>query len=140
MVGLGCGARSYTAGLHYSFDYAVGVGQVRTVLEDYLHRPAADFVHAETGYALDGLEQRRRWLLKTLLRAEGVSLPAYAARFGTQVTADFPQLEDLIGAGHATQDQDAIRLSDAGLAHSDAIGPWLTSDAVRGAMHRYVAR
>ena len=29
MVGLGCGARSYTAGLHYSFDYAVSVGEVR---------------------------------------------------------------------------------------------------------------
>lgn len=26
MVGLGCGARSYTTGAHYSFDYAVGVG------------------------------------------------------------------------------------------------------------------
>jgi oxygen-independent coproporphyrinogen-3 oxidase len=140
MVGLGCGARSYTAGLHYSFDYAVGVGNVRTILEDYLGRPAGEFAYAETGFALDGLEQRRRWLLKSLLRCDGVSLPAYAARFGTQVTCDFSQLGELVDAGYATQEHDAVRLTDAGLAHSDAIGPWLTSDTVRAVMTRYVAR
>ena len=35
MVGLGCGARSYTAGLHYSFEYAVGASLTRGIIDDY---------------------------------------------------------------------------------------------------------
>ncbi|MEV6522654.1 radical SAM protein [Longispora sp. NPDC051575] len=95
MVGLGCGARSYTRDLHYSFDYAVGVGEVRAIIDDYVSRPAGDFRHAEFGFTLDGTEQRRRWLLKSLLRAEGVDPAGYAARFGTTVAHDFPQLTAL---------------------------------------------
>ncbi|MEV0941133.1 STM4012 family radical SAM protein [Micromonospora wenchangensis] len=138
MVGLGCGARSYTTALHYSFDYAVSVSQVRMVLDDYLARPADDFRHAEFGFALDGTEQRRRWLLKSLLRAEGVDPAAYAARFGRPPGEDFPELGRLADRGWA--DADGLRLTRAGLARSDAIGPWLTSARVRQAMTGYVPR
>lgn len=136
MVGLGCGARSYTTGLHYSFDYAVGVGQVRAIIDDYLRRPAADFDVAEYGFVLDGLEQRRRWLLKSLLRAEGVYRDAYALRFGSTVDDDFPQLTRLAEHGYL----DGSRLTAEGLAYSDAIGPWLVSPGVREAMSGYAAR
>jgi coproporphyrinogen III oxidase-like Fe-S oxidoreductase len=136
MIGLGCGARSYTTGLHYSFDYAVGVGQVRAIIDDYLSRPAADFDVAEYGFALDGVEQRRRWLLKSLLRADGVSRAAYAARFGSTVDDDFPQLASL----GPYLDLSTLRLTADGLAHSDAIGPWLVSPGVRAAMTGYAAR
>ncbi|MGW4500115.1 STM4012 family radical SAM protein [Micromonospora sp. NPDC004336] len=138
MVGLGCGARSYTTSLHYSFDYAVGVSQVRAVLDDYLARPADDFRHAEFGFALDGAEQRRRWLLKSLLRAEGVDAAAYRARFGRPPGEDFPELGRLVDRGWATAG--GLRLTPAGLARSDAIGPWLTSARVRDAMTGYVPR
>lgn len=138
MVGLGCGARSYTTGLHYSFDYAVGIGQVRAIIDDYLARPAADFDVAEYGFALDALEQRRRWLLKSLLRADGVSRAGYADRFGSAVDDDFPQLVTLAEAGYL--DVDALRLTAEGLAYSDAIGPWLVSPGVRAAMAGYAAR
>ena len=43
MIGLGCGARSYTSGLHYSFDYAVDMREIRGIIDDYVSRPAADF-------------------------------------------------------------------------------------------------
>ena len=77
MVGLGCGARSYTAGLHYSFDYAVSVGGVRAVLDDYLGRAARDFALRRVRLrASTTAEQRRRWLVKSLLRAEGVDRAA----------------------------------------------------------------
>ena len=36
MIGLGCGARSYTSGLHYSFDYAVDMHQIRGIIDDYV--------------------------------------------------------------------------------------------------------
>ncbi|MFC4999796.1 STM4012 family radical SAM protein [Dactylosporangium cerinum] len=136
MVGLGCGARSYTSALHYSFDYAVSVRQVRGILDDYLARPAGDFDVAEVGFVLDGTEQRRRWLLKSLLRASGVVPGDYLARFGTAVDDDFPALRLLRESGHL----DGHRLTAEGLAHSDAIGPWLTSDGVRAAMAGHVPR
>ncbi|CAM5494658.1 hypothetical protein SMICM304S_11357 [Streptomyces microflavus] len=33
MIGLGCGARSYTAALHYSFDYAVDMREIRSIID-----------------------------------------------------------------------------------------------------------
>ncbi|MEV0329076.1 STM4012 family radical SAM protein [Micromonospora echinospora] len=138
MVGLGCGARSYTTALHYSFDYAVSVSEVRAVLDDYLARPADDFDHAEVGYHLDAAEQRRRWLIQSLLRAEGVDPGAYRKRFGSAHTEDFPELAELARRGWATDD--GTRLTAAGLARSDAIGSWLVSAAVRQAMTGYAIR
>jgi len=136
MVGLGCGARSYTSGLHYSFDYAVSVGGVRAVIEDYLARPADDFAYAEVGFALDAAERRRRWLVKTLLRAEGVDRVAWRARFGGDVADAFP-MERLAERGWLAADDTTVRLTDEGMAHSDAVGPWLVSDAVKAAMGEY---
>jgi len=137
MVGLGCGARSYTTGLHYAFDYAVSVGGVRAVLDDYLSRPASDFAYAEVGFRLDETEQRRRWLVKSLLRAEGVDRAAWRNRFGDDPA---PALEPLADRGWLTAGDDRITLTDEGLAHSDAIGPWLVSTAVRSSMAGYVLR
>ena len=140
MVGLGCGARSYTSGLHYSFDYAVGVGQVRAIIDDYLRRPATDFDVAEYGFALDAVEQRRRWLLKSLLRADGVDRAAYAVRFKSTVDIDFPQLAELADAGYLAGDGTRLWLTAGGLAYSDAVGPWLVSPHVRHAMAGYALR
>jgi oxygen-independent coproporphyrinogen-3 oxidase len=138
MVGLGCGARSYTTELHYSFDYAVGVSGVRAVIDDYLSRPADDFRYAEIGFELDAAEQRRRWLLKSLLRASGVVSSLYSDRFGTSHVDDFPQLDVLVDRGWLSTDR--CVLTADGLAHSDAIGPWLVSGSVRSAMGSYVLR
>ncbi|GAA1593840.1 STM4012 family radical SAM protein [Actinoplanes couchii] len=138
MVGLGCGARSYTTSLHYSFDYAVAVSEVRAVIDDYLSRPADDFRFAEIGFHLDAVEQRRRWLLKSLLRADGVDAAAYRQRFGTTHDDDFPQLAELESRGWL--DASRTTLTSAGLAQSDTIGPWLVSGTVRAAMTAYVAR
>jgi oxygen-independent coproporphyrinogen-3 oxidase len=140
MVGLGCGARSYTSDLHYSFDYAVGVRGVRAIIDDYLRRPAADFDRAEVGFALDGDEQRRRWLVKSLLRTEGVDTAAYAARFAAAVADDFPQLSRLADRGWLRERDGRLALTDDGLAHSDAVGPWLVSGPVHAAMAGYGLR
>ncbi len=136
MVGLGCGARSYTAGLHYSSDYAVGVGEVRAIIDDYCARPAASFASAEYGFRLDATERARRFLVKSLLRAEGVPVAAYRRRFG-----DLPaRLGALVERGWAVRDGDRLALTDDGMERSDAIGPWLVSGPVRAAMAGAVAR
>ncbi|MGW0944827.1 STM4012 family radical SAM protein [Streptomyces sp. NPDC002623] len=140
MIGLGCGARSYTAGLHYSFDYAVDMHQIRGIIDDYVARDAADFAHAQVGYAMDAHEARRRHLLQSLLQAEGLRLDDYRARFpGSAPADDFgPELERVAGRGWLTDaDPTTLRLTPEGLAHSDAIGPELFSPAVRDAMAAY---
>ena len=140
MVGLGCGARSYTRDLHYSFDYAVGVREVRAIIDDYIDRPAEDFSFAECGFPLDDAEQRLRWLVKSLLRAEGVDLRAYEQRFGTGLEDDFSRLAALVERGWAYPQGNRFVLTDDGLAHGDVIGPWLVSGPVRRAMAEAVPR
>jgi coproporphyrinogen III oxidase-like Fe-S oxidoreductase len=142
MVGLGSGARSYTTALHYSFDYAVDSTAVKPIVARYLERSADGFAAAEIGFRLNPDDQRRRWLLKSLLRTEGVDLPAYRRRFGTGLADDFPQLGRLgeLAWLETVGPDEALRLTAEGLAFSDAIGPWLFSDGVRAAMDAWEPR
>jgi oxygen-independent coproporphyrinogen-3 oxidase len=134
MVGLGCGARSYTRALHYASEYAVGATGVRSILRDYVSRPAAAFALADYGVALDEEEQRRRYLIQSLLQVSGLDLAAYRARFGGEALEDFPCLCELADHELATVSDGAIVLTAAGMERSDVIGPWLYSPAVRERM------
>jgi coproporphyrinogen III oxidase-like Fe-S oxidoreductase len=139
MVGLGCGARSYTSDLHYSFEYAVEISRVRGIIDDFIAAP--EFTVAEVGFRLDDDEQRRRYLLQSLLQAEGTDRAAYRARFGTDALDDFAgPLAPLVAAGWTKADAERIRLTSEGLAWSDAIGPALFSPRVRTLMDGYQAR
>ena len=136
MIGLGCGARSYTSSLHYSFDYAVSAHEVRGIIDDYV--TTEDFEHAEVGFRLDAEEQRRRHFLQSLLQAEGLDEATYAERFGTSPRDDFSsQIVQLREAGFLA---DELRLTPEGLAWSDGIGPLLFSEPVRAAMRAYELR
>ncbi|MFD9389320.1 STM4012 family radical SAM protein [Streptomyces sp. NPDC060000] len=139
MIGLGCGARSYTAGLHYSFDYAVGMHRIRGIIDDYVSTGPSDFAHAEVGHPMNPHEARRRHLLQSLLQADGLRLDDYRARFGGAPADDFgPDLERFADRGWLTDaDPTTLRLTPEGLAHSDAVGPELFSPAVRTAMAAY---
>ncbi|MFF7738291.1 STM4012 family radical SAM protein [Streptomyces sp. NPDC007984] len=141
MVGLGCGARSYTSAVHYSFDYAVDMREIRTIVDDYVARPEADFAHAEYGRPMDPDEARRRHLIQSLLQAEGMDTAGYEARFGSSPRDDFAaELAAFDAAGWLAAEAATagrLRLSPEGLAHSDAVGPALFSPAVRAAMTDY---
>ncbi|MFD7811695.1 STM4012 family radical SAM protein [Streptomyces sp. NPDC059785] len=163
MIGLGCGARSYTSGLHYSFDYAVGMHEIRGIIDDYVSRPAADFAHAEYGRRIDTGEARRRHLLQSLLQADGLRCDDYEKRFGARPEEHFaaeldrfaalgwlaesPEETESVQQSETTENAEprtlrlspprTLRLSPEGLAYSDAIGPELFSPAVRAAMAAY---
>ncbi|MFF8727057.1 STM4012 family radical SAM protein [Streptomyces sp. NPDC015171] len=140
MIGLGCGARSYTADLHYSFDYAVDMHEIRAIIDDYAGRPAADFARAEYGRRMAPDEARRRHLLQTLLQADGLAVADYRSRFGEDPADCFgPELSRFAERGWLERDSGTqrLRLTPEGLAHSDAIGPELFSPAVRAAMAAY---
>jgi oxygen-independent coproporphyrinogen-3 oxidase len=140
MLGLGCGARSYTRSVHYSGEYAVGARGVSDILADYVARPVDRFRWAEYGFQLDAGEQRRRYVLITLLQTPGLPLDAYRERFGSDVFADLPQLHELIEHDLAAVQGERLMLTDIGLERSDAIGPWLYSPAVRRRMEGYAWR
>ncbi|MDI5965496.1 STM4012 family radical SAM protein [Streptantibioticus silvisoli] len=141
MVGLGCGARSYTRALHYSFDYAVSMTEIRGIVDDYVARPAGDFDRAEVGWWMDAQEARRRHLVQSLLQCEGLAEAGYRERFGTDAAGDFAAELAALGArGWLADTPGTLRLTPEGLAHSDAIGPAFFSGRARAAMAGYRAR
>ncbi len=137
MIGLGCGARSYSASLHYSTEYAVGRAGVRSILADYINRPAESFQSARHGYHLPPDDQHRRFVILSLLQVDGLSRQEYQAQFQADVFEHLPELQGLITSGLAEIDADRVTLTPAGLERSDAIGPWLNSVAVRDRMSEY---
>jgi oxygen-independent coproporphyrinogen-3 oxidase len=140
MVGLGCGARSYTRSVHYSREYAVRAQGVREILAAYNGRPAEAFAVADYGFRLGPEDQRRRYILQSLLQKDGLSWPAYRCRFGTEAWDDLPDLGELKPLGLARDTPDRLCLTDAGLERSDTIGPWLYSAHVRQLMEGYQHR
>ena len=140
MVGLGCGARSYTGGLHYASEYAVGASGVRAILAAYLRAPEAAFAAAHYGVALSPDDQRRRYLIQSLLQTEGLDRAAYQRRFGRDILEEIPQLAVLVEHRLATAQPGRLRLTAAGVERSDAIGPWLYTAEVTRLMAAYALR
>ncbi len=139
MVGLGVGARSYTKALHYAHDWAVEPRAVRSIIEHYLERAPASFRFAQSGFELAVEEQQRRWVVLTVF-GDGVDEAAFEARFGLGVLAALPELQTLIDRGLAQRSAGVLALTPAGLEWSDAIGPWLFSDAVAQRMQEWEAK
>lgn len=145
MIGLGCGARSYTRGVHYSSEWAVGARGVREIIDRWIAKPDAAFAVADYGFVLDDGEQRRRWLILALLSDEGLDVAAYHRRFARNPEADFPELAELVARGlvalafapGGASAAPRLRLTAGGLAHADAIGPYLSSPSVRHLMAEY---
>ncbi|MFD5108086.1 STM4012 family radical SAM protein [Streptomyces cinereoruber] len=138
MIGLGCGARSYTSALHYSFDYAVDMREIRSIIDAYTE--TGDFSRARVGRWVDAGEARRRHLLQSLLQAEGMPVAGYEERFGSSPFADFPEelgRFEALGWLDGEAPEGLLRLSPEGLAHSDGLGPELFSPGVRAAMAAY---
>jgi len=139
MIGLGCGARSYTRSLHYSGEYAVSAKGVRAILAEYIARDATDRVHH--GFILNADEQRRRFILQSLLNLEeGLSFDHYRYRFASDVLGDYPSLSELEPLGLATRHDDRMSLTACGVERSDAIGPWFYSANVQRLMTEYELR
>ena len=138
MIGLGCGARSYTRSVHYSSEYAVGRAGIAAILRDFVRRPAERFAVADFGFVLDAEDRRRRYAIKSILHGEGLDLGAYRALFVSEARDDLPALRDLEAHGLAECRSERLHLTAAGLELSDAIGPWLYSGRVKKLMGEYV--
>lgn len=139
MVGLGCGARSYTSSLHYSFEYAVEIRLVRSIIDEYVAQK--DFGFAHVGFELDDDERRRRHLVQSLLQANGLDLSLYRSRFRSDPYDHFPaELRAFDDRGWLETSDGTLRLTPEGLAYSDAIGPALFSPHVQARMKSHKVR
>jgi oxygen-independent coproporphyrinogen III oxidase len=140
MVGLGCGARSYTRSLHYSNDYAVNAKTIRSILDDYIASDDLVFDVATYGFELNIDEQKRRFILLSLLSEDGLDCIAYRDRFGSDAMIDFPDLSLLRVWQMAEWQGSILRLTPLGLERSDAVGAGLFSDQVQRSMHEYTLK
>lgn len=140
MIGLGVNARSYTRDVHYATEYAVGKANVAAIVEAYVSKPRADFACTGHGIRLSEEDRKRRYLIKSLLKAEGLECKHYRRVFGTDVASDFPDLHVLQQLGLAQLEGNFLRLTTEGMAHSDLIGHWFIGPEVRQKMQDYVPR
>ncbi|MCA8912453.1 MAG: STM4012 family radical SAM protein [Planctomycetes bacterium] len=137
MVGLGAGARSYTSALHYSTEYAVGRDSVRGIIQAYIDQDDAALRLLRHGIELDDDERKRRYLIQSLLQADGLARGDYSRLFGGDALEHFPQLQSLVAHGLAVEAPEQLVLTPGGLELSDAIGPWLYSERVGRRMQEY---
>jgi len=137
MIGIGAGARSYASALHYSTEWAVSFASVKEIIRNYIATPQSRFRFAEHGIELSLAEQRRRYVVKSVLRREGLDLTAYRARFRSHAIEDFPELLELIEAGCLEDADGCLLATPLGFELSDAIGPWLYSNVVVERMNSY---
>lgn len=140
MIGLGCGARSYTRALHYSSEYAVGRAGIRDILADYIRRSDQAFAHVDYGFHLDSEDQRRRYVIKSILRRDGLDVRAYERVFGSNPLDDISQIAELFTYQLLAQENGWLRPTALGLQNSDWIGPFLYSDKVRELSEAYELR
>lgn len=132
MIGLGAGARSYTRHLHYSSEYAVARGNIKNIINDYIAKSSTDFEYIDYGIELPAEEQKRRFVIKSILHASALDMSRYESLYGNKLLSDFPQLDTLLQNKLAAIGEDQkMRLTSEGTNYSDAIGPWLYSGYIK---------
>ncbi|MCP3922440.1 MAG: coproporphyrinogen III oxidase family protein [Desulfobacterales bacterium] len=137
MIGLGTGARSYTMNMHYSTPYAIGKKASLDIIESFINRSSSDHSNTEFGFKLDEAEQKRRYLIKSILQTSGLNKLQYKSFFNSDFMDDFPELSNLTEKGFAEISNGTLKLTQTGIAYSDAIGPALISGSVRAKMKEY---
>lgn len=131
MLGLGAGARSYTRAVHYSSDYAVSRRGVLSVINRYSGQTDQSFLWANHGVMLSEEERRRRYILKSVLRVDGLDLQRFQELFGISAFDAAPELSTLSACGAFFESRERLSPTAHGLEWSDAIGPFLYSASTR---------
>jgi oxygen-independent coproporphyrinogen-3 oxidase len=138
MIGLGCGARSYSRQLHYATRFAVAQAGVRAILAEWIAQSDAELALATHGIWLSDDEQRRRFVILTLLQAEGLSLAEFDERFPASSPDELSGIDEIVARGWAIRTGGRLRLTRDGLEQSDVIGPLLYSEPVRERLREFL--
>jgi oxygen-independent coproporphyrinogen-3 oxidase len=140
MVGLGCGARSYTAAVHYAGRFAVEAAAVQRLIDDWIAQPREALRCATWGLRLSADERRRRFVIQSLLQRDGLNRDAFQQTFGLPVEVCFPKLLHWEEQGFLTLTGGCWTVTERGLECSDYLGPALYSAACRAALEAFVVR
>jgi oxygen-independent coproporphyrinogen-3 oxidase len=140
MLGLGCGARSYTRSVHYSEEWAVASKSVRDILGAYINRSESEFSAARYGFELSLEEQQRRYILLTLLSRDGLFDRDFYEYFHCSLESMSAELAPLVERGWLRREPHRWSLTPLGMSLSDAIGPALFSSHVRQLMAEFSLR
>lgn len=140
MIGLGCGPRSYTRELHYSNRYAIGSQTTHQIISSYISSTNESFRFSDYGIRLNHDEQKRRYIIKSVLRSDGLEKERYHRLFCSNIYQDFPFLKDLIEKGLLIDIHGMLKLTDTGLSKSDMIGPGFYSMDVKRRMKTFILK
>lgn len=132
MIGVGCGARSYTSRIHYCREYFEKDENVKRALEKYIAGENVGQVYY--GIVPSESDWQRRALMRGLLNVRGVERKKYQKLFGHMPEDIFPQLKELEQLGFVSIDENFVRLTATGLMYSDSIGNLFISPEVRKRM------
>jgi oxygen-independent coproporphyrinogen-3 oxidase len=138
MIGLGCGARSYTRRLHYATRFAITQRGVRAILHDWISQSDSELSVATHGIWLSDDEERRRYVVLSLLQVEGIDLVEYRQIFHSAPLDDVPELTLLREHGWLAETPGRLALTEAGLERSEEVGPLLYSPMVRERLREFV--
>ncbi|WBW98355.1 STM4012 family radical SAM protein [Oceanirhabdus sp. W0125-5] len=128
MVGVGCGARGYVDNIHYSRPYAVMQKNINAIINDYIQED--NFEYAKYGYILNEDEQKRRYILKSILKITGLNIKDYENKYKKSPLDEFKELNSLISEKFLINENDRIYPTDKGLMYSDIIGNLFISEDV----------
>jgi oxygen-independent coproporphyrinogen-3 oxidase len=137
MVGLGTGARSYTAGLHYSTPWKMLTKNIRKEIEEYSAAMMRGDDSVRYGAELDDDERRRRFVIQSLLY-DGLDVRDFYTNFNRDARELFAGEWALLKEELCVvEDGDIIRLSARGMRHSDVVGNLFFSERVRALIEAY---
>lgn len=134
-LSLGCGGRSYLGNLHFCTPYSVRQTECIQRLDAYLE--TEDYTKISHGFILDEDEEKRRYVMKNILFASGLDAVEYHRIFAGDLKQDFPLLSDWEEEGYLRASGGNYLLTEEGMARSDALGPQLISERVRGLMREW---
>src|SRR5262249_38876915 len=125
----------------YSTPWRMVARNIRAVTDDYVRRMRENDSRVSYGFALDGDERRRRFVIQSLLY-DGLDLAAFRAEFATDAREAFaPVLEALagggVGEGMTHAGGSSIRLTAGGVRHADVGGQFFFPDRVNRLITKY---
>ena len=133
MVGIGAGARSYTQDLHYSTDYAVGRKETKAIIAAYSTQH--NFEEIAYGMYLDQEEQKRRFIIKSLIDGGSLDTNQYKRVFNTD---SIPYIDFLFEKDWLVETNNMLSLNLNGMEMEDLIGPMLFSEKTKKSMSEFV--
>lgn len=131
-LSLGLGGRSYFNDLHFCEPYVAGREACASEFAKYLQK--TDFLSDLSYFKLDVDEYKRKYAVKNLLFATGLSKTEYQKHFKSDVLVDFQWLNDLLDKACLIEKEDRLFLTALGMSLSDMIGPMFISENVRKRM------